>query len=152
MNDAPRPMHVAIDSILLATDFSPYSERAEAMTVKLAGALGASVTAIHVIEPIAGLEDGELSDFYSDLARRSRSKMDALVERLEAEGVVIEGVVTTGKRWHRIVEYADGHHVGLVVVGSHGVYEHGKPYIGTTSHRVVLGTNVPVMVVRWDDD
>jgi len=148
---------LTIRQILLATDFSKFSRRAEAMTCTQARAFGAQVTVLHAIEPLMedatadSTGDDDLDAFYDELAGRAREELDEVVGRLEAGGVHAIGCLVRGERWRMIVEYADSHNIDLVVLGSHGVYDDGRPYVGTTSHRVLFGSAVPVLVVRWDD-
>lgn len=146
-----------IQQILLATDFSKFTERAEAMTIAQARAFGAQVTVLHAIEPLMedqseeGTGDEDLDAFYDELAGHARAQLDEVVARLEARDVQAIGCLVRGERWRMIVEYAATHHIDLVILGSHGVYEEGRAYVGTTSHRVLFGSSVPVLVVRWDE-
>jgi nucleotide-binding universal stress UspA family protein len=142
-----------IRTILFASDFSELSTRAEAYTVELAKKLSASVEVMHAVEPIAGADgDDELDAFTAELRGRCEARLEEAVARLRTQDVEASSFLTTGAPWVAIVERAAEIGADLVVLGSHGLREAGRVYVGTTSHRVLFNTTVPVLVVRPEGD
>ena len=87
-----------IRTVLVATDFSPHSERALEWGVELAKRLGARVHLVHAYDlPIPALHPYEVTipDAYIDqcYAAAARRLAEAL-ERVRAEGVEVESHVS----------------------------------------------------------
>ncbi|GIW72979.1 MAG: universal stress protein [Planctomycetota bacterium] len=139
-----------IRTILFATDFSELSRRAERHAVELARALRANLEIMHAIEPLAGFESGdeEMEAFTAELRARCEQRMTEVAERVAREQVRVSSYLTIGSPWSAIVERAEAIGADLIVLGSHGLARQGRVYLGTTSHRVLFHTAVPVLIVR----
>jgi len=139
-------------NILVAADFSGTGENAVKMADTLASRFGASLTMLHVIEhfpedmPVSVVppEDVDPQKFLTD---RARSELEKLAARIGQPGATLEVVVSTHSASREIVQYAQGHGIGLIVVGSHG--KHGIQGIsGSTANSVVQAAIVDVLVVH----
>jgi len=139
-------------NILVAADFSGAGENAVKMADTLASRFGASLTMLHVIEhfpedmPVSVVppEDVDPQKFLTD---RARSDLEKLAARIGQPGATLEVVVSTHSASREIVQYAQGHGIGLIVVGSHG--KHGIQGIsGSTANSVVQAAIVDVLVVH----
>jgi nucleotide-binding universal stress UspA family protein len=142
---------VRIRLILFASDFSTASETARGYTAYLAQRLGTEVRVLHVIEPIEPQEemDPELEDWYERLKKDLKQKLDQDVRFFTRRKVKASGEMLLGSRWKAIIRVAEEEGAELVVVGSHGIIgPGGQPRLGTTSHRVVLASSVPVLITR----
>jgi len=139
-------------NILVAADFSESGENAVNMADTLASRFGASLTMLHVIEhfpedmPVSVVppEDVDPQKFLTDRARGSLEKLSA---RIGQPGATLEVVVSTHSASREIVQYARGHDIDLIVVGSRG-----KPGIqgmpGSTANSVMQAAIVDVLVVH----
>ena len=67
--------------ILLPTDLSERAERAVDVAIDLAKQAGGTVTLLHVIQTIQGVEFDEMQSFYAELESRVRKRLAALVAR-----------------------------------------------------------------------
>lgn len=146
---------VQIEKILFATDFSVYSDRAREYVRLLAKKLEASVTVFHAIEKIYFLEkeddDFEIQEWYRDLEQDLREKLEREVAYFKQQGLRVKGKLTYGTPWESVVQYAQDRRIDLIVVGSHGTRtREGGVVLGTTSHKVVLTSPIPVLLVRAD--
>ena len=139
-------------NILVAADFSGAGENAVKMADTLASRFGASLTMLHVIEhfpedmPVSVVppEDVDPQKFLTD---RARSDLEKLAARIGQPGATLEVVVSTHSASREIVQYAQGHGIGLIVVGSHGK-DGIKGILGSTANSVVRAAIVDVLVVH----
>ena len=136
-----------MERILLATDFSQWTARALDVAFSLAKSVGAEVCMVHGIEPIAGGEDASDEEFFSELVERSRERLEALVQRAEAEGISARFHIEIGHRWKIILDLAEADDVDLIIMGRRAYKDHQEISLGTTSQKVYFGTRRSVMTV-----
>ena len=147
-----------VDRMLLATDFSRWTENAVRFAFGMAQCFGAEVFMVHAIEPIAGAavdeedEEGSFDDFFGDLTEKSRRGLEQLVAEAEAMGVSARFHIEIGERWRIIVEYAEKEDVDLIVLGRRTFKDQRDLSLGTTSQRVYFGTDRPVLTVPGQPD
>ena len=132
--------------VLLATDFSELSERAEERARELAHALEARLHLVHVVEPIDNPEeaDEDTRDFHRSLQERASQKLQQRAERMNGQSVSYS--VVLGHRPQSILRAADQQGADLVVLGTHPM-EEGETPRGTTSQRVSWYCRRPVLLV-----
>jgi nucleotide-binding universal stress UspA family protein len=107
-------------TILLAVDPSPQAERAGALAAKLASSTGDEVVVAHVTEIMAARGGGTV-DLDGD--REGINAAEQHVKELEAAGVsarLFLGSAIAGQVAQVIVEAAEQHGAGLIVMGSRG--------------------------------
>jgi nucleotide-binding universal stress UspA family protein len=137
-----------IKRILIATDFSPMTRRAEEYAMSVAKALGSKVTVLHAIEPVEGAEGDKALDAFIEARKdRARADCDAVVARFTEAGVEAESRIELGKRWKTISDLAADNAFDLVVLGSHKIHDGNKVYLSTTTHKVFFSADVPLLVV-----
>ena len=141
--------------ILLATDGSAGSERAEQLAVQLARAHGARLTALFVVDPYPYLGIGEANPMgfnaylsaALEQAARVHAKVLGLCEaapRVEFQPRLAEEVAAaTG-----IVDTAQEIGADLIVLGSHGRTGVARLMLGSVAGKVLAQTTLPVLVAR----
>lgn len=140
-----------IHSILLATDFSERSAKAEAYAVEMAIQSRAALHVVTAIEPIMGVEAGdedaaEFKEFYDKLIRRAETELEARLGRWTSEHqMVVRHHIHLGHRWQVVVEASETHDVDLVVLGKRPLS--ADMAFGTTSQKVFLACKRPVLFV-----
>jgi nucleotide-binding universal stress UspA family protein len=135
--------------ILLPIDLSEGHPQALAAAAELAREQHASVTLLHVIESIDGVEPDELDDFYDELARTAQTHLAACEKELTAQGVPVQANIVRGKRVRDIVRYAENEGYELIVMGTHRTNaSDGPSALGTISHQVALMAHCTVLLVR----
>jgi nucleotide-binding universal stress UspA family protein len=149
-------MPVAIQTILVATDFSTAAEAATTYAVHLARALGARVTLVHVV-PESEAEmlprQGPLSRaaFLHTCSTNAATHLAALVAQAQAQDLVQACCVVTGQPAWDIVRCASAIRAQLIVVGKHaGPYgRSGREHVflGSVAERVVHLAACAVLVV-----
>ena len=140
--------------ILVAMDFSAPSdaalEYARAVAVQFAGSLHllhvaedpyrAIYSAEVFVPELEGLRDEILADALGRLKARLRR---ADVDELHATADAIVGMPATS-----IVEYAEGHDIDLIVMGTHGRGGMSHLLMGSVAERVVRTATCPVLTIR----
>jgi len=140
--------------ILVPTDFSPPSDAALEYARAVATRFGASLHLLHVVDDpyraiytaevyvpeVEGLRDEALADAMARVKDRLQSS-DSRELRATADAVI-------GTPAWAIVEYAGGHDIDLIVMGTHGRGGMAHLLMGSVAERVVRTAPCPVLTVR----
>ena len=114
---------IAINNILVATDFGEASDSALRYGRELAGRFGATLHVLHVAENAYVDSDG------------SGPRTKAVV-------------ITSSSAAYAIVDYARDHGIDLIVMGTHGRGALAHLVMGSVAERVVRLASCPVLTVR----
>ena len=144
--------------ILLPTDGSKLSDRAIQRGIELAAALGARVTAVHVIPELRMMADesfvlpntADLKRRYDKEAKARAEKMlDKIGERAQSAGVKYESVAVTGDvPYEQIIETAKKRKCDLIMMASHGRRGLSGLLLGSETSKVLTHSKCPVLVIR----
>jgi nucleotide-binding universal stress UspA family protein len=144
--------------ILLPTDGSKLSDRAVQRGIELADAIGARVTAVHVIPEFRMMADEsfvlptsvDLKTRYEKESKARASKMlEKISARAEAAGVPYESVVVIGDTpYEQIIDTAKKRKCDLIMMASHGRRGISALLLGSETSKVLTHSKVPVLVVR----
>jgi nucleotide-binding universal stress UspA family protein len=139
-----------IKKIVFPTDFSKYSLKARDYVLELAKSLNSKVYIIHAIEPIQYEEDDEeIKQFYRNIELDVDNKIELEKNYFLEKDINAFTDTVIGTSWKVINTYAKEKKIDLIVMGSHGYKtEKDEIVIGTTSHKVVLTSPCPVLIVR----
>ena len=146
------PARLSLKRILVPIDFSEDSQRAIDSAVPLATQLGATITLLHVTEPITFPADygyGPVVRQIPDKAgvKKAKARLKGLGQRLIAPGMLGETIVLSGSACFEITEAARALEADLIVIGSHGCDE-ATAEGETTAEKVVRHAPCPVFVLR----
>ncbi len=132
--------------VLVATDFTEVSERAEDRAGELARSLNARLHMLHVVEPIDDPEDSdeETREFHLCLQERASELLQQRVVRMV--GLSVSYSVVLGHRPQSILRVADQEEADYLVLGTHPMDE-GDRLRGSTSQRVSWFSRRPVLLV-----
>ena len=140
---------MAAKHILACVDFSEHSTRALTEVGEYARANGSKVTLIHIsdpqgfIPPQAVLEPVDRTDDAAHRAELAKLRDEHLAD------LEVDLAVTSDHAPARaICDYAEGHGIDLIVIGSHGRGGMERWLIGSVAERVVRHANANVYVVR----
>lgn len=134
-----------VSRIVVATDFSSHADRAVDWAGELARALDAQLVVVHVDEKAAFVPG---SDLAYDEAVADRTRIDALVRRLDASGVRVRGVLRPGVPAEGVCAVARETNAGLVVVGMQDRGRLAEVVLGSTREQILRAAPCPVVVVR----
>lgn len=148
-------MVMKIRSILLPTDFSECGNYALSYAAALARQFGASITCLHVIEPMvptvgySGMtEPLPLADITDQLEDSAERELPKIAEREECAGLDVEEIIVHGEAASEITRVAKEKNVDLIVISSHGRTGLGRIFFGSTAEAVVRHASCPVLVVK----
>jgi nucleotide-binding universal stress UspA family protein len=134
-------------TILLAVDSSPQAERAGDLATKLATTCGDEVVVVHVVELIAA-PGGWTVDLDGD--REGIHAAERVVKEVEAAGAnarLILRQALAGQVARVVVQEAQEHGAGLIVMGSRGRTDLTSILLGSVAHRVLHLSDRPVLIV-----
>ena len=144
--------------ILLPTDGSKLSDRAVQRGIELAAAIGARVTAMHVIPEFRMMADesfvlptsADLKRRYDKEAKARADRMLAKIgERAQSAGVKYDGVSIMGDvAYEEIIETAKKRKCDLIMMASHGRRGLSGLLLGSETSKVLTHSKIPVLVVR----
>jgi len=144
-------------NVLLPTDGSRVARKAIRAGVRLAGELGAKVTAYYALETVQPyiysegvvISTAMLKDF--DLrAREQGAKYLAEVQKAaRAAGVRCQTVITRPATTHQgIVAAAKKNRCDVIFMASHGRGELASLLLGSVTQKVLAHSKIPVLVYR----
>ncbi len=145
--------------ILVATDGSRFAAKGIREGVRLAKALGATLTGVYVAPPFAPPIYSEAAIYYSGafsaseykkLTEKIAKKALGPIERAaRAAGVRCRTrLVTDPQPWRGILRAARDGRCNAIVIGSHGRGAVGGLILGSETSRVLAHSKLPVLVVR----
>jgi nucleotide-binding universal stress UspA family protein len=142
--------------ILVPLDGSSLAEAALEPAADLARLLGARLSLVQVIVPIATTTDPPLPfptgyDEHLTEIRRGESQdyLDSTAERLREGGLTVgAAAVVAPSAAGALVDLARPGRAGLVVIASHGQGGLRRLALGSVADKLVRAADVPVMVVR----
>jgi nucleotide-binding universal stress UspA family protein len=134
-----------LGTIVLAVDSSPQAERAGTLATKLAASTGDEVVVVHVTEVMVAR--GGTVELDGD--RDGIHTAERHVKELEAGGVrarLVLGRAIAGHVAQVIVDAAEQHDAGLIVMGSRGRTDLTSLLLGSVAHKVLHLSDRPVLV------
>ena len=142
--------------ILLATDGSPFSNKAADYCIDMAKKLNADVTAVYVISmkhfEIYALEHHDDITGYEDenirVSKEANSAVDYAAHRAKEKGVIMTTRIVRGYPADEIVKIAKDENFDLIVVGNLGKSGIERALMGSVSGAIVMHAPCPVLVVR----
>jgi nucleotide-binding universal stress UspA family protein len=134
------------DTILVPTDGSDAAAAALEPAFELAATTGATVHALFVVEPVYSAEYN-VQDIYDSIQEEAERVLADVADRGEAAGIEVVTAVENGTAHRRILEYAGGNGVDLVVMATHGRTGIGRYLLGSVTEKVVRLSDVPVLTV-----
>ena len=147
------------DVLLVAVDFSPFSEEALLFAGRLAEKLKARLLVLHVIH-----DPAEAPGFYAQKGKKKKflQSMEEAAEEMMEEFLLkmrqaypdlvpikkAKPLLVIGTPVTRIVEVAEKKQVDMIIIGSHGRTGLSHLLIGSKVQRVVQLSHIPVTVVK----
>lgn len=140
-----------MESIVVALDGSPASERALTLALSLASRFASKLTLVHVTEPM--FVPPEPFGFNSAAIETSnreygRKLLDDAAEKARASGVEAQTVLVVGSPAEELLKAAERLDASVIVVGSRGQGRVGRLLLGSVSDRLLHHAKGSVLVVH----
>lgn len=136
-------------SILVPFDGSDFSKRAINRACQIASQDNSTVTALYIIPRYE-----EMVNFYktesirNSLIKEAEKIVGAARDFAALQGIVVRTQVSEGHASDSIVDIAKDQKHDLIVMGSHGYRGVDRAIMGSTTERVIMNANCPILVVR----
>ena len=145
--------------ILLSTDGSKLSDKGVRQAIKMARALKAKITAVHVVgnyQPVLDQDEGFMPmipamrrDFEDRAAAYARAILRPVKAAASKSGVKCDTVVATGDLpYEMIIRQARKSRCDLIMMASHGRSGIKALLLGSETAKVLAHSKIPVLVVR----
>lgn len=145
---------IALQNILLATDFSEPSSAALEYAKALARAFSARIHVLHVLEDLAAhawtteVYVAALPGVHDEMEKQARERLEAIFTPEDATAFRARIELRTGSPFVEIVRYAREENIDLIVLGTHGRGPIAHMLLGSVAERVVRKSPCPVLTVR----
>lgn len=136
--------------VLLATDLTEASARAQETAAELAVTVRARLTVVHVCAApafaLAGTSETGV-DLVGPCADAANAAVARVLWNLRKRGVEAEAVLRVGVPWEQIVTVAQELGADVIVTGTHRRHGLAHAVYGSVAERVLQESTVPVLAV-----
>lgn len=138
------------ENVLVPTDGSDYALAAADRAIDVAGAFGATVHALHVVDTgaLSPGPDSGVDAAVDQFREEGRSAVELIADRAADAGVEAVTDVREGSPPEAIGDYAAAEGVDLIVMGTRGRSGVERVLMGSTTERVIRGVPEPVLSIR----
>ncbi len=145
------------ETLLVATDFTSFSEEALIFAGNLADKIEAQLLVLHVIHDPAEapgfyVQKMKKKKFLRSMEEAANEMMDAFLEKMKKaypDQISIQEAIpllVVGTPVSRIIEIAEKRQANMIIVGSHGRTGLSRALIGSKAERLVRLSPIPVIV------
>jgi nucleotide-binding universal stress UspA family protein len=153
------PQEAPLERILVPLDFSEHGRHALTQAREMAATFRAHLDVLHVIENMPMMRfyypqlipsdsGGGEPDSEPDLKARVRRKMVEMVEDLDEPAGDVQYHLGYGHVSSSIIDFAEAHGTGLIVMPSHGLTDLKRFLMGSVTERVMRTAPCPMLVVK----
>jgi universal stress protein A len=147
---------IAIQNVMVATDFGEAADTALRYGRELAGRFGATLHVVHVVEASYvgfGVETYVplLPDVDRELEESARGRLNSLIDSAGNGSCAFAAVLRSSVPPVAIVDYARDHDIDLIVMGTHGRGALAHLVMGSVAERVVREAPCPVLTVKQSE-
>lgn len=146
----------ALNTILVAIDFSDSSDKAFRTALFMASQFNAKLILVHVInEPI------DLRGFYvphitfdkleEEITVGAEKLMEQFCRQHMGDFKNYDSLILPGVPYQQIIDAAEEHKADMIVLGTHGRTGLDHVLFGSTAEKVVRKSPLPVLTVRLSD-
>ena len=141
---------VSVETIMLATDFSPAAEKAALFAKALARRFASTVEIVHIFDPstVNSYEEAILSMPIDERRQNSQDRLETLQHDFLDAGINARSVSSQGHRpAHDILELARKNSINLIVTGTKSSKGIGSLLLGSTAEAILRQAICPVLTV-----
>ncbi len=141
--------------ILLPTDGSKLSEKSVKEGIRMAKALGASVTALHVVPKFhvfayhVEMVESSRDEYSATAANRANEYLSFVKKVAKSAGVTCDVLhAMSDQPFKEIIKAAKKHQCDLILMASHGRHGIEGFLLGSETQKVLTHSQIPVLVYR----
>jgi nucleotide-binding universal stress UspA family protein len=143
---------IALQRILVPTDFSEFSDAALKYGVALARTFGSSIHLLHVVtapmpDPLRNCPTGVMGEMH-DFEAHARQCLASLVAAGDLAASRVVTAAIDGDPSEEILRYARSHDMDLIVCGTHGLSGWNRLMRGSVATMLVRKSSCPVLTVH----
>ncbi len=140
---------VQLKSVLVATDFTPVSDKAVRYGAALARRYGSKFYLMHVVSSLGFTMVGpEARVAATDLVLRDAKTLEAqLVTDGTLAGIEHQVIVSSGEVWPALQDVIDREHIDLLVLGTHSRQGIGRLVLGSVAEQIFRHASCAVLTV-----
>jgi nucleotide-binding universal stress UspA family protein len=144
----PAKSQIGWQKILVTTDGSKYSKAAVERAINYAKAYGSELTAVAVVDAPAELS-GVAPGAVEDMIRKAKRYVEEVKSQADSAGLKTETFVLEGEEAYRkITDFAAGHNINIIVMGSHGRRGLSKLLVGSVAEKIIGYAHCPVLIAK----
>ena len=148
-----------IQKILIAIDKSGYKDKIIGYSITLAKALGASITAIHVLDKssfgmvgdlLSYYRGGNIEEYEKALKKQAEEFLNEVKLLVEKGGVKtsVDVVISKSSAAEGIIDFAKEADADLIIIGTKGLTGVERFLMGGVAASVIRYAHCPVLAVR----
>lgn len=147
--------------ILVPTDFSDHAEYALKVAAQIARKTDGEIYLLHMLEMPSlsdGIGESNAVGTSGDLPevmffmQKTRERFEDMLSRPYLDGINVVEAIQFDRAFDGIIEHSKKHNIDLVVMGSHGASGFREMFIGSNTEKVVRTSNVPVLVIKKEEE
>ena len=141
---------IAVEKILLATDFSLSSEKAAAYAKGMAQRFSSTVEITHVFDPsvVPSYEEAPAGEPLNNRLRATVDRLEEIKSEFNNSGIQAETALPEGHRpFAALLRIAKEHQVDLVVAGTESKLGVERLVLGSTAEELIRNAQVPVLTI-----
>jgi nucleotide-binding universal stress UspA family protein len=142
--------------ILVPTDFSAHAEYALKVAAQIARKNDGEIFLMHMLDLPSQASDavGSGSDIPEIMFFMSKAheRFNDIKSAPYLEGIPVTEAVQFEKAFDGILGATKKHNIDLIVMGSHGASGFHEMFIGSNTEKVVRTSEVPVLVIKKEDE
>jgi nucleotide-binding universal stress UspA family protein len=144
---------VSIQKVLVAVDLSAHSEETASYAAEMAKCFDASLTIVHVHEPVAVYECASETTYtlLDDQRRELQKRLDELTRKIKTIGLACQSVYLVGEPAEQISDLARNIDADLIVTASHHPTFLGRLFNLCKAPRIMRRAPCPVLVYHEKD-
>lgn len=131
-----------IRKIICPVDIYDFQPETAEYALTLAGALGAEITVLYVLEPLPPRYTIHYAEI--EMEQKAKAKMAEIIHHFLQD----KGRIVTGDAAGEIVKIAEECSGDMIVMASHGRSVLGRAFFGSVTNKVLASTKIPVLVIH----
>lgn len=147
----PEEKEAKITTVLVAVDFSEYSEDAMETAITFASSAKAELICLHVFSvPIGYYVTGKSYLEFSEIIKKNcRESYDKFISKFDLKGLSIKPLFIEHKSPSQVImDTVDNEKIDLLVVGVRGRTPSAAVLLGSETEKLLSSTNIPILVVK----